>query len=148
MQNIGSNQTIIHYTGRKQLLKGQTKIKLDCFVLSSKPGKRILATPTILVSCCIYGEARGSRVSSAYMAVPQGQVFLININTMKLYSITNENKHIIFHSFVLEAHILTLIKKTSRLQTMPIPSSNSQASAWACLRVTDIYKVYCFKFVV
>ena len=90
MQNISSNQTI-HYTGRKQLLKGQTKIKLDWFVLSSKPSKRILATLTILVS----------RVSSAYMAVPQGQVFLININTMKLYSITNENKHIIFHSFVL-----------------------------------------------
>ena len=79
---------------------------------------------------------------------PRVEIFQININTMKLYSITDENKHIILHSFVLEAHTFKLIKTTSRLQTMLIPSYNSETSAWACLQVTDIYRVYCFKFVV
>lgn len=43
MQNIivSSNQTI-HYTGSKQLLQGQSKIKLDRFVRSSKTGKTLV----------------------------------------------------------------------------------------------------------
>lgn len=68
---------------------------------------------------------------------------------MKLYSIiTNENKHNIFHSVVLEAHIFNIDQNNLQVTRMPIPSSNSQASSWACLPVTGSYKVYCFKFVV
>ena len=111
-------------------------------MLSSKPGKRILATPTILVSCCIYGEARGSRVSSAYMAVPQGQVFLININTMKLYSITNENKHMIFHRFVLEAHIFAIDQNNLQV-TNDVDTFFQQRSQYMALPSS-----YCYQFVV